>query len=156
MKKYYKSLNVSNPSEVIYGMAQKKSDLADILEEPTAIIIEHLIKLYLYPSSQYVSHWKQEIFNFQNKVSKLKHSKKYPSAAFIYNNTYKINSKYIEKWMENIVEDYKLENIRPDRLNSREVKIKIEEYYRWLAANLSASGAIYRNSCYKKLDELFL
>ena len=90
----------------IYAMSRKKSDIAAYIEEGTQEIILHLIKLYMYPESNNVHHWRREVANFLNNVPRMKGSNKYPSAQFILKNSWSVNADKFEVWYNIVRDDY--------------------------------------------------
>ena len=136
-------------------MSTTKSDLRCKLEETTPMLLEHLIKLYLYPNCEYVNHWKQECYNFLHNVSRLKRSNKLPSAKFILDSTININSELIPYYAKGVMKDY-AQSLGKPTYDIDKLEQKIFNYYEWLAEMLSKYGRIFRTDCYEKLDELFL
>lgn len=148
MKKYFRAIP-------ILGFSYSRSKIAEDLEDNVQPIMTHLIKLWRYPNSDSVSHWRQEIYNFLNRTRRLKGSNKYPSANFIMKNTYDVNKSDISKWLNGVsrVYDGKFEptSIRNDAdlMNER-----IKEYFKWLADVLSVDGYVFPEDVYSKLKEL--
>ena len=139
----------------ILGFAYSRSKVAEDLEANVRSIIRHLIKLWRYPDSGSVSHWRQEVYSFLYEVGRLKGSNKYPSANFIMKNTYEVNKSDISKWLSGVsrIYDGKVEStsIRNDidLMNER-----IKEYFKWLADVLSTDGYVFPEDVYSKLKEL--
>lgn len=148
MKQYFRAIP-------IFGFAYSRSKIAEDLEANVRSIIRHLIKLWRYPYSDSVSHWRQEVYGFLYEVGRLKGSNKYPSSNFIMKNTYEVNKSDISKWLNGVsrVYDNKFEStgIRNDvdLMNTR-----IKEYFEWLAATLSVDGYVFPEDVYAKLKEL--
>ena len=136
-------------SEYIFSMSQSRKDVAAELEQITRPLVQHLIKLWLYPNSSSANHWKQEIYNLLHNVSRLRGTNKFPTSSFILKNTIDVNSSSIPIWVEIIQDDYdKVECSTP------ELVIAVKEYYAWLANKLSQQGEVSRTAIYNKLSEL--
>ena len=83
MKLKLRTLENIYSSEYIFSMSMSRKDLASRLEETTIPLIEHLIKLYIYPNlSEYVSHWRQEVYEFLHSVSRIKGKNIFPCRNF--------------------------------------------------------------------------
>lgn len=136
-------------SEYIFSMSQSRKDVAAELEQLTRPLVQHLIKLWLYPSSPSANHWKQEVYNLLHNVSRLRGTNKFPTSSFIMKNTIDVNSSSIPIWVEIIQDDYdKVE------CSISELVIAVKEYYAWLAKKLSQQGEVSRTAIYNKLSEL--
>lgn len=143
-------------SENIFGMSRKRSQVAMDLEDITLQLTSHLIKLYMYPTSEDTSHWRQEIYNFLHNVPKLKMTKKFPSKQFILDNTININKEMIKIWYKIIDDDYSDNNNIYEYFDFNQMKNIILNYYDWLADNLSQQGIVSRKSVYNELERLGL
>ena len=151
MKRYIKSK--------IYGQATSRKDLGDGLHSSSKPIVQELIKLWIYPNSQYVKHWRSEIRASLQEVDILKHSHKLPSKKFILENTWNEHKKRLFTQYENEVDKILLKEseLEPDidRLdNFEEFFDSAESYFIWLSENLSKEGIVKNSDIYKKLEEL--
>lgn len=141
----------------VKASAMKKKDLADDLQDVTIPIIQHLLKLYLFPNAEEKMHWRREVAKLLRGVPKLKAKHKRPSANFIFENTYLMFSYRIKEFVDDVIADeytltpdnYKFQNI------DWAVNI-IEEYFDWLSNQLSTYGVITLPTIYSKLEELGL
>lgn len=68
----------------IYAMSTTKRELTHQLVSASLPLTEHLVKLYMFPNSINVDHWKHEVWNFVHQVPRLKGSNKYPSSKLIF------------------------------------------------------------------------
>lgn len=143
-------------SEEILGMSIPKKDVAASLEQITRKLMEHLIKLYMYPDVWHASHWRQEVHTLLHQVSRFKGSKKFPSSKFILDNTININKDLIKVMYEDIEADYSDENGASRRVYSKELVYVVYEYFEWVAKELSSRGQVFRKAVYAKLEELGL
>ena len=133
MRRYTKT------SETILGHSKKLSDIGAEIEESTQLIVQHLAKLYLFPESRDVDHWREEVATFLNSVPLRKGKNKLPSAQFIYKNTFEANEAYIAQYYNVVCMDYVCDDnpvtLQPRSINDFVNKVKL--YYVWLSNNLS-------------------
>ena len=135
----------------VYAMSKSRSELGDYFEERTRPLIEHLVKLFLYPSHRSVKHWRREVANLLNSTDTLKGSHKLPSAEFILKNSYKVHEKFIHRYIEQIIYDYG----EPDydsAENYMDVKSAVKNYFVWVANKLSNSSIITYPEIYSYLE----
>lgn len=137
----------------ILGFATKKSDVAAMIEENTRELIQHLIKLWLFPDAKDCNHWKQEVYNFLCRVPRLKRSNKFPSKKFILDNTINVNRDNISTLLRIVITDYGDCYAQQQKLYST-MELHIDFYFEWLADELSRYGQVARNDVYAKLHEL--
>lgn len=67
----------------IRSFAVTKREVQADLRAAAKVIIEHLIKIFLYPDAQEKGHWKREVAAALNDVPKMKGSNKLLKAKFI-------------------------------------------------------------------------
>ena len=140
MKLYIKSFAATNKAAQNY------------LIDKTPIVIDHLIKVFLYPDVQEQNHWKREIANTLNTVPVLKSSKRKPKSNFIFENTYEVWEETVLERTERIIYDMVETPIEFDKNN---LTSAIEEYFKWLSQNLSF-GTLNFNRIYEEIDNLKL
>lgn len=137
----------------IFGFANRKSDIAAMIEENTRELIQHLIKLWIFPDAKDCNHWKQEVYNFLYRVPRLKRSNKFPSKKFILDNTIVVNKDNISALLRIVITDYKNQyEQKKSEYSTMEEHILL--YFDWLAEELSINGKVARNDVYAKLSEL--
>lgn len=137
----------------IFGFANRKSDIAAMIEENTRELIQHLIKLWVFPDAKDCNHWKQEVYNFLYRVPRLKRSNKFPSKKFILDNTIVVNKDNISALLRIVITDYKNQyEQKKSEYSTMEEHILL--YFDWLAEELSINGKVARNDVYAKLSEL--
>lgn len=140
MKLYIKSFAATNKAAQNY------------LIDKTPTVIDHLIKVFLYPDVQEQDHWKREIANTLNTVPVLKSSKQKPKSNFIFENTYGVWKETILERTERIISDMVEVPIEFDQNN---LTSAIEEYFKWLSENLSF-GTLNFNLIYEEINNLKL
>ena len=143
---------VRNTQDIL-GFSHRKSDIAAMIEENTREIIQHLIKLWLYPDAETCNHWKQEVYGFLYRVPRLKGSNKFPSKKFILKNTIDVNRQNITSLLRIVLADYG-HSYAQCRQRYATMQTHIEYYFEWLAEELSKHGKVARKSVYSKLSEL--
>lgn len=137
----------------IFGFANRKSDIAAMIEENTRELIQHLIKLWVFPDAKGCNHWKQEVYNFLYRVPRLKRSNKFPSKKFILNNTIVVNKDNISALLRIVITDYKNQyEQKKSEYSTMEEHILL--YFDWLAEELSINGKVARNDVYSELSKL--
>lgn len=108
----------------------------DYLISKTPVVIDHLIKVFLYPDVQEQNHWKKEIASALNTVPAIKSSNRKPRPKLIYENTFEAWKETIEDRIWAIVDD--IAEV-PTAFDVSDVYNAIEEYFTWLANDLSYS-----------------
>ena len=130
-------------------MSTTKRELTHQLVSASLPLTEHLVKLYLFPDSINVDHWKQEVWNFVHQVPRLKGSNKYPSAKLIFS----CLSTYLDE-VENTADlmrsEYPLTATRSDYTHAEEM---IAEYIESVSAILAKQGKINSSEVYMLLDK---
>ena len=69
--------------DFIFAFSRSRTDVFSKLADNSENVIDHLIKVFLWPDVQEQSKWKSEIWNFIKSVPKLKSSNRFPSAKQI-------------------------------------------------------------------------
>lgn len=141
----------------IYAMSVSRKDLASEIETNTRIIFEHIAKLYYFQNDKDdINHWRGEVYSYFNQIKRLKGSNKFPSADFIFNNTYEVNTDSIQICMDDVYEDYSVNHVPTREYNIYDYTNIVKDYYEWLSTILSQRGRVSRNSVYAKLESLGL
>lgn len=135
----------------IFAFSRSRVDVFSKLADNSENVIDHLIKVFLWPDVREQYHWKQEIWNFIRSVPKLKSSNKFPSYKQIKNaiwDSYEdVIYDHIELWIDEIKET-------PIPFDYEDVYHAIEEYMSWLADVLSEKGVVRSSQVYSKIEEL--
>lgn len=137
----------------IKAMSYDKQKIEQDLRASARPLTMHLIKLYLFPSSQYVNHWRQEVRSFLYVVPRLKNSKKFPSFKLIMSNI----SGYADMCdtlMYTIISDYS--SLDPERMDAAELEALLMQYFEWISRKLSQQGSIPAEEIYEELSKLGL
>lgn len=133
----------------IYAMSTTKRELAHQLVSASLPLTEHLVKLYMFPNSINVDHWKHEVWNFVHQVPRLKGSNKYPSSKLIFS----CLSTYLDE-LDNTADlmqsEYPLTATRSDYTCAEEM---ITEYIKSVSDILAKQGKINSSEVYMLLDK---
>lgn len=139
MFRYIKSFAVSN-KEIFKNLSSNSENL-----------IDHLIKVFLWPDVQEQNHWKQEIWKFVHSVPKSKSTNKFPSANKIFEAIWEpfsdVIAEHILLWIGEIEET-------PIKFSYSNVYKAINEYCKWLSIELSTIGEVKSSEVYSKIEEL--
>lgn len=135
----------------IRSFAVTKREVQADLRAAARVVIEHLIKIFLYPHAQETGHWKREVAAALNDVPKMKGSNKLPKAKFI------LDSSWMA-WED--VFDRKVEVVKEDMIEhpiDADVDVlygAIDDYFNWISNELSQFGSISFTSIYREINYL--
>ena len=137
----------------IKAMAYDKQTIMNDLMNKSQPLTDHLIKLYLFPSTEYAAHWRHEVWSFLNRIPKMKSTGKLPSKDLIYSGI----SGYLDtsdNLMYLMMSEY--DSSVPERTDIDELEAILADYFDWVSTKLSKDGVVVSKEVYKKLDELGL
>lgn len=135
----------------IRAMSEPQAEVYRKISDQTGNIVEHIIKLVEYPDAQERNHWKQEIFSFLHRVSKLRNTKKLPSTKLIMK-ALTIYNDMVPELKNGVHRTYK--NYTPRNLDDDKILSILLSYENWHANELSLHGLVIDEDVYDKLDEL--
>ena len=135
----------------IRSMSEAQSRIYDKLTELSWKIDEHIVKLLLLPDCQDANHWKREIARFLDHVDKLKGKNKYPDAKFI-KKCLSTHNDAADALLYSVSGNLSDTNQR--LISEEDIHKALDTYQNWLAAELSAHGAIRYFDAYQVLDEI--
>lgn len=133
----------------IRAFADSQAEIYRDIKSKSSVVIEHLIKLFLYPNSNNLNHWKTEIFAAMSRVPKLKRTKKYTESKNILKYSWNIWNDSIADMIDVIQNDYGLSNTPPDIIYNN-----VHIYLAWISDKLSRFGYVTSNQIYSKIDDL--
>lgn len=136
--------------KLIVAFADTSKDVFDRIKDKSPVAIEHLIKIFCYPESESVNHWKREVAGSLSRVPKLKRTKKFPKNSDILKASWDIWEDSIYETMLEIVDEYN----RYTPAKYADIYRKIHKYFIWLASQLESSGYVSSTRISKKIDEL--
>lgn len=137
----------------ILAMAFDRQSLINKLYDSSSNLTDHLIKLYLFPNSTNVNHWRQEVWSSLSRMPKLASTKKLPDKKLIYSCV----SGFVDEIPELV--DYMKNNYSDEvveRFDIDELTEKVENYLHWISEKLSVSVVVLPDDVYSKLKELGL
>lgn len=135
----------------ISGFADSRNQIKTELRSVTKIVMNHLIKVFLYPNVQEQNHWKREIAQSLNDIAKQKGKNRFPTAKFLLQNTWEIYKDTLSTRLPVIIESIEETPINYDINN---VYKAIHDYFNWLCDELSKTGIVRYNIIYSKIEEL--
>lgn len=128
----------------------KKQKLS-VLEEKTSKLLDHLVKLYMYPNHENAQQWRQEIADSIRSVQKVEPSNKFPKKKDILKYTWYIWEDAFLDWVKVLPKDYG----KPTRdIDLDDLYHSCQQYFEWLANELATIGLVSRKSIYDKLINL--
>lgn len=139
----------------VFEFAKRKRDLSDWIEDKTLSVIDALAQLYAFPNTQYVNHWRKEVWSNFNRVKRLSGRKKIPSKKFILDSSWEINKDYTDICLDSMIQ--KESELTPrSEIDYSEFYEKVESYFDWLAEILSKKMIVSPNEVYAELENLDL
>lgn len=139
----------------IVCQSEKLNKVRNRLDNNAPTCITHLAKLWLFPNSSNINHWRHEVWNCYKDVPKLKRDNKPPKAQEIYKWIWLDNKDYFDSYM-GLAEDEEYKLI-PNSNRLEDVKRlyeNMENYFVWLSEILSYNRVVRSNTVYNKLKEL--
>lgn len=125
----------------IRAMATADRQIEDRLVNRSHPLVEHLIKVILYPDSQYVRGWIKEIYSFISHVDKSKRHNKYPSEKFIYKAISSHND-IVDNMMCVVKSKMRDSGLIPREYTEANVVKMVDNYLKWLASQLAENGYV--------------
>lgn len=135
----------------ISAMATDKKSAMLQISNVSNVLLEHLIKIYLYPNTEYVDHWNHEIWNFFHSVPKLKGSNKLPNYKFIRAAVGQYED-MVDKFVDAVQDEYSA--LTPTRTDHVELEDMISTYFDWISEELSINGVVSPSQVRSKLEEI--
>ena len=134
----------------IRAFADSQAEVYRDIRGKSSVVIEHLIKIFLYPNSINSNHWKIEVAGALSRVPKLKRIKRYPEAKNIMKYSWKIWEDSICDMISEIVKEYG----QPEHADFKSIYDKIHEYLAWISEELSKYGYVSNNKIYNEIQSL--
>lgn len=138
----------------IVGMSMKRRDLGDWIDNHTFQVIVALAQLYLFPNGNRV-HWRKEVWEKFSRIYTLKNTGKLPSARFILDNSWNKHKNRISRIMQ-YAADKEDQYRAADSTTLDEFYQIAEDYFYWLADNLSQNNELLLSEVKEELDRLGL
>lgn len=135
----------------VLGMSSPKAQLELKLKSKSSMIMEHLLKLYLYSHNESAyGHWQSEIYSLLNSVPKLKSNNKYPDKKFLMANLYRPQDHNFDAGIWRLQLKYGELNWNHE-INVRFNKMSYD-YFDQLSDSLSKVGHVKSSEVYQMLD----
>lgn len=134
----------------IKAFAMSKSNIKQHLINKSPTVMEHLIKVWLYPDVVEQNHWKHEIATALNTIPVLKSKHRRPDSEFIYTYTFDAWKETIPDFIERVCEDMAE---LPISYNISDVYDAESDYFSWLSDRLS-SGSVSNQSIYSEIETI--
>jgi len=125
--------------KVIYAQAFPRSKVMTYLMHHAPNVIEHLVKIWVNPDHESVSHWSNEVYAFMPRIPKMVKIG-VPDKYFILDNTYTGYVDLIPRFVKDAQKNYGY---------SQDVDINvlanwIKDYFIWYSDSLDPDGSISR------------
>lgn len=137
----------------VYAMSIKRSDLGDWIDNHTFQVMVALAQLYLFPTGNRV-HWRKEVWEKFSRMYRLKHSNKLPSADFILQNSWGRNKHNVNNALNYAID--KEDSYTPKSYTYDEFYQIVEDYFMWLASQLSQNETLRLSDVKEELNSLGL
>lgn len=135
----------------IRSFAVTKREVQADLRAAAKGVIEHLIKLFLYPDAQEKGHWKREVAAALNDVPKMRGSNKSPKAKFILDNSWMAWEDVFDAKVA-VVKKNMSEN--PMDISTDVLYAAVNEYFNWLSVELSTYSVVSNSDIYDEIEYL--
>lgn len=128
----------------IISFSQSTKDVLSILDSHTDPCMDSLTQLWIFPDyPEYHQHWSQEVWNQLKFTKKLKSTKKFPTKAQIFENTFEDNKHIIPACINSMIEKESKLTPNPNRVEDvKGLTLVIKEYLSWVSDRLSSDGVI--------------
>ena len=135
----------------IRSFAVTKREIQADLRASAKIVIEHLIKIFLYPDAQENNHWKREVAAALSDVPKMKGSSKLPKSKFILDSSWMAWEDLFDRKVKVVKEDM-VEEAKP--ITTDKLYIAFDHYFKWISCELSQYGSVSYSSIYREIGYL--
>lgn len=132
-------------------MSNTLANVRDNVKYASYEIDHHIIKLLLFPDTEYTNHWKQEIFAFLHDIDKLKSTNKWPKETDILD-WLACHNDVLSNYRITVEDEY--EDLVPCNISNSDILSAIEDYQAFLASNLASSGLVRRKDVYDLLSAI--
>lgn len=132
-------------------MSSYDKDIRRKIIDSSDKVIEHLVKLILYPDTEYVNGWKQEVYSFLHRIDKTKRNKRYPSYKFILE-ALSTHLDTIHGYKMCVVDEMQECKVNPLPFSDYDVTNMCKKYMDWLSHQLSDNGYVTQKEVYTWID----
>ena len=142
-------------AEDIFAMSKSRSELESWIEDHTFPTMCAIARLYLFPNCTVRNHWRQEVWSKFSEMHILRRTKRLPNAGFIYSNSWRVNSQFVQNAVDWAI-DHEDQLTPRDDIDIQHLSELMDSYFTWLSEILSKNRVLKTNDVYRKLDELGL
>ena len=135
----------------VRSFADTRSQIKSDLRGVTKVVMNHLIKVWLYPNVQEQNHWKKEIAQALNDVPKVKGRNRYPDYRFLIQNTWNIYEDSLYDRVDVIISSMKED---PIPFDFEDLYQAMSDYFDWICYRLSEKGIINYSDIYDEIEKL--
>ena len=135
----------------VRSFSDSRSQIRSDLRGATKVVLNHLIKIWLYPDVQEQNHWKKEVAQALNDVPKTKGRNKYPDYKFLIRNTWDVYEDALDDRIDVIISSI---HESPIPFDFNDIYNAMSEYFDWIAFRLSEKGIVRYSDIYDKIEEL--
>lgn len=133
----------------ILCMSADNKMIQNRLEARTPQIIEHIIKLCLYPGDESTNHWKREIWAAIHVVQKQKRTNRFPPSKFIFQATWGTDGDMLDQFIQIVLSEYSECDYNIDNIQSCCI-----DYFTWLSNRLSQYGFVTNQDVSDVLNDI--
>lgn len=138
----------------IFGMSMNKRELASWIDNHTYQTLVAIAQLYLFPQGNRV-HWRKEVWEKFSRIYTLKSSNHLPSARFILDHSWNTHKTQLHRILQYAQDKESQYTVYP-KANFDEFYQIAEDYFYWLADQLSCHREILLSEVKQELDALGL
>ena len=138
----------------VCGMSMSRGNLGAWIDNHTFQVMVALAQLYLFPTGTR-KHWRTEVWEKLSRMHKLKMSNRLPTADFIFKHSFTKNKNNIANALQYAKDKEQNLTPRASEVYGDFYQI-VEDYFLWLAGQLSQNNTIEIHSVLKELDRLGL
>lgn len=135
----------------VRSFADTRSQIKSYLRGATKVVMNHLIKVWLYPEVQEQNHWKKEIAQALNDIPKVKGKNKYPDYRFLIQNTWNVYEDSLEDRVDVIISSMKED---PTPFDFENIYRAMSDYFDWICFRLSEKGIVRYSDIYDEIEEI--
>lgn len=135
----------------VYSMAITKRAAIANIQSISLPLIEHLLKLYMFPNSGHCVHWAKEVRNFLYRVPRLKGSNKLLGYKAV-REAVSVYEDQIGSCINGLEKEYR--DLEIERSNVQEAESLVSKYLDWICTAVCNGEEISSFDVMGKLNEL--
>ena len=135
----------------VYAMAITKKAAISNIQSISLPLIEHLLKIYMFPNSDYRVHWSKEVTAFLNRVPRLKSNNKLIGYKVV-REAVSVYEDQIDSIIKTLLKEYR--DLDSERSNPIEAQQYVSEYLDWICTQVCEGESISSYDVMDKLEEI--